>query len=342
MSESTSLEVSEPSKVRIAVLGSLNVDRSYRTQHLPRAGETVLTQGMKLDAGGKGANQAVAVARTSFRNTSVWLLGCTGSDTDGQWLSEQLARSGVDVSGIKSSTELEREVRPTGSAVIAVDDQGENLILVDQGANALCDASFVKLFKDQLLVCDWFIAQGETPLEGVVEFFTIAKAMGKRRVWNPAPFIAPPPLLLDLLDVVVVNQTEAYQLALHGSQPKTSVTHQPIQSPEDALRISSVLLQKLPQCNELIITLGNQGLVFAQSGCSGVYYRSFDVKAVDTTAAGDTFVGALIAQQSLLNDWPAAIRFAQAAAALSVQRAGAQSSMPTRAEVHQFLSNLNA
>ena len=288
----------------ILVAGSANLDFVVRASHIPAPGETVLGHDFQTFPGGKGANQAVACARAGAADTHMLL--ALGSDAFAAPIEASLRGAGVHLHTVRAPDQ------PTGTAFICVSDQAENAITVAPGANnALRPGDLPALagFSHLLL-------QLETPLQTVTAYAQAARAQGVTVVLNAAPARALPADLLALVDVLVVNEGELTTLS---PQPGT-------------------LAQKLERlavpCG--VVTLGARGCCARQDGRWWLQ-AGFTVDALDTTAAGDTFCGALTAALSRQEPLAAALRQASAAGALACTRLGAQSSIPTQAEVSAFL-----
>ncbi|MBB3229223.1 ribokinase [Halomonas stenophila] len=294
----------------VVVVGSLNMDLVVRTPRHPQPGETLTGHGLATTAGGKGANQAVALARLG---ASTAMIGCVGDDAHGHALLAGLDQEGIQRQGVRVSPTAE-----TGVAMIQVDDASQNRIVVIPGSNAeLAPADVGRwdalLGRAKLLVC-----QLEVPLETVRYALGRARARGCTTLLNAAPAMTLPQDVLALVDWLVVNESEAAVLSGH-----------PVGHPDEAAQA----IQRLRQsgCRQILVTLGAQGVVAADD--DGLHHHPAPrVAAVDTTAAGDTFVGGFAA--ALLRDETVAtaIRDGQAAAALAVTRAGAQASIPRRDE----------
>jgi len=287
-------------------------------ERLPRAGETVAGRDFARHPGGKGANQAVACARLG---SATVLVGALGDDAFGEELRSFLAGQGVDVD------RLERlRATPSGVAFVIVDAQGENQIIVVLGANRhVSEASAQSL---PLRAGDVALAQLEVPIETTLAFLEHARAAGATTIFNPAPALEVPGALLQAADVLVVNETE---LSFYLAQP-------PIQlRAAEALAAAERLRRRADQT--VVVTLGEQGAVASLGGGRSLSLPAHAVQAVDTTGAGDTFVGALadgLARGSSIEE---ALFVANAAAALSVQRHGAAQASPTRAELDAFMAS---
>jgi ribokinase len=292
----------------VVVVGSVNLDVTMRVTRIPAPGETVLAAGVHRSGGGKGANQAVAAALAGAGTT---FIGCVGDDHDGAELRAALASSGV------RTDLLDRVAEPTGTAMVSVDAAGENAIVVAPGANALVGAP-TRDQRSRIAAADVVLAQLEIPLPAVVAAAR-ARTPGALFILNAAPSTALPGELWQTIDILVVNEHEAADLA-------TSVAVASIDSIEQAIEL---LLDRVP-C--VLVTLGSAGAVLARRGTRPVHIPAPIVTAVDTTAAGDTFCGVFAAALARGEDTVEGIRLASAAASIAVQRPGAQSSVPTAEE----------
>ena len=289
----------------IFVAGSANLDFVVRANHIPAPGETVLGQDFKTFPGGKGANQAVACARAGGAATHMLL--ALGHDAFALPLEASLQAAGVQMHVVRVKDQA------TGTAFICVSDDAENAITVAPGANMVLRSA-------DLPVLDGFthlLLQLEIPMVTVTAYAQAARAQGVKVVLNAAPAQALPPELLALIDVLIVNQGELAVVA-HGSG---SIAH--------------CLSRIHVPC--VVVTLGHHGCL-ALANHTVFYQPAFDVTPIDTTGAGDTFCGVLVAALSQGVNWPQALRQASAAGALACTRAGAQSSIPTQDEVNDFLT----
>lgn len=277
------------------------MDIVFRTPRLPGPGETVMGEDLARFAGGKGANQAVAAARMGARTA---MIGSVGTDSEGDWLVDSLAKEGVDVSRIR------RFDAPSGSAGITVDAEGRNQIVVSPGANRRPWDLLPAVDSAKVV-----LTQNEVPLDAVVRFLGTSKAQW--RIWNPAPAVAITGALRADANVLVPNELEA-GLLLRNPEMDTM----------DAAR--TLVFQGF---EHVIVTLGERGAVYATK--EGLWeFPAPRVDAVDTTAAGDVFCGALAALLAEGMPMVCAIEMAIQAASLSVTRAGAQSSIPYRHELN--------
>lgn len=295
---------------RIAVVGSLNMDLVLQVQRAPQGGETVLGDSLQSIPGGKGGNQAVACAR---QGAIVSLFGRVGADAHGQALRDALTADGIDHSGVQTDAGT-----TTGVAAITVDATAQNRIVFVPGANGRfvldADALLATLFQ-----ADFLVMQLETPLPQVLAAAQQALTAGCPVLLNPSPIQPLPDALWPLLHTLVVNEVEAAEL-----------TGQPVATPADAARAAQTLRLRGP--SQVVVTLGAAGAVAADLHGSR-HHPGLVVQAVDTTAAGDTFLGALtfaLAEQMPLD---AAVREGIRASALCVMQHGAQPSIPTRAAV---------
>lgn len=300
---------------RVFVAGSINMDVVATADRHPKVGETVAGSQVLYFPGGKGANQAVAAVRLGARTT---LIGRLGKDSFGAELKSFLCDQGIDLGYLVETADAH-----TGTAIITV-AQADNTIVVVPGANGLVGADDVEVVP--LLGGDVAVSQFEIPLPAIAAFFRRARAAGATTLLNPAPAQAMSRELLALVDILVLNETELGFLA--GSELSES---------DEAAKIIAVARQlQARQDQTICVTLGKRG-VLALAGREEISVPGRSVKAVDTTGAGDCFVGALAAQ--LADDVPLrdALAFANAAASISVQRMGAGPSMPTAAEMAAVL-----
>jgi len=300
---------------RLTVVGSINLDLVARAERLPRPGETVTGATFSEIPGGKGANQAVAAAKLG---ASTALIGRLGTDAFGQQLRTFLAAQGVDLALVKDSAGTH-----SGTAIITIAN-ADNTIVVIPGANALVSAEDV--VAPVLAKGDVAVSQFEIPQATIAAFFKRARAAGATTILNPAPAIACSPGLLELVDIMILNETE---LGFLAGTPLAD-TDAPARFIEAARRLPAA------SGKTICVTLGKRGvLALVGGGPSLIAGRA--VKAVDTTGAGDCFVGALAAQLANGKAIRDALEYANAAASICVQRMGAAPSMPTAAEVAALL-----
>ncbi|RAT17741.1 ribokinase [Lonsdalea populi] len=300
---------------RLAVLGSINADHILNLEQFPSPGETVIGKHYNVAFGGKGANQAVAAGRCG---ADIAFIACVGADDIGQRIRQQLADDRVDVSAVEAVPG-----QTTGVALIWVNDDAENMIAIHSGANAALSPEVMARFQQKIAEASALLMQLESPLETVTAAAQLARRHGTRVILNPAPARPLPDKLLSLVDIMTPNETEAQHLT--GIRVETD---------DDARRAAQALHDK--GVGSVIITLGRRGAWVSEQG-RGQLIPGFQVEAVDTIAAGDTFNGALLT--ALLEEMPmlAAVRFAHAAAAIAVTRSGGQPSVPWRNEIEAFL-----
>lgn len=286
--------------------GSINIDLIYRVPHLVMPGETLSSQSMDTLLGGKGANQSVAVARAG---TSVCHVGRVGRAD--QWAVEQMLAAGVDV------THVEQIDGASGHAIIQVDDQGENSIILHGGANQSFTRSILENCLSEASADDWLLLQNEC--NDISVAFDIAVSKGMKIMFNPAPMTAETAALpLEQCTVLIVNETEAAALA-GTSEPE---------------QILARLASRYPS-TWLVMTLGSKGALLQHSG-KLIRHDALNVDVVDTTGAGDTFVGYFLASMIAGGDDASCLKRACTAAALSVTQSGAAPSIPAAKTVDAF------
>lgn len=296
---------------KIVVIGSSNVDFTAKVKSMPKPGETICGNTLICANGGKGANQAVTAGRLG---ADVAFLTCVGNDSQGHNLKEQFEKDGMDTSAMNFSAS-----KLTGMAMICVDENAENSIVVVPGANSDLKPEDIEKAEPLLSNADYFLLQLEIPMETVEKSVTFAKDKGIKVVLNPAPMKNLSPEVLEGLYLITPNELEAENL-----------TGVKIETTEDALKASDLLKAKGVQ--NVIITLGSAGsLVCTQTESS--FVPALKVDAVDTTAAGDVYNGALVTSLSEGKSLFEAAEFATKVAAVSVTRLGAQSSIPFRNEL---------
>jgi len=300
---------------KLVVLGSVNADHVLQVPSFPRPGETLHGRNYQVIPGGKGANQAVAAARLK---ADTGFIACVGDDAFGINIRENFKMDNINIAGVKMQPNC-----PTGIAMIHVSDSGENSICISAEANAKLTAEAIEPDLERISQANYLLMQLETPMCGIEKAAQVAKEARTNVILNPAPARELPDSLLACVDVITPNETEAEVL--------TGVT---VTDNDSAQEAANALHHKGIEI--VMITLGAKGVWLSQNG-RGELIPGFKVDATDTTAAGDTFNGALVT--GLLEDLPleSAIKFAHAAAAISVTRLGAQTSIPTRDEVDAFL-----
>lgn len=294
---------------QVTVLGSLNVDTTLRIARMPQPGETLSTENKSSAAGGKGANQAVAAARAGAQTR---FIGKVGNDEAGRFMVESLKNDGIDTSAIVTDKTV-----GTGSAFILLDEEGQNSILVYGGSNQQIKPAEVTAVEAEIAKADFLITQFETPQAATLAAFTLAKQHGVTTILNPAPAAKIDPAILKVTDLVVPNETESAVL--------TGIEVTDVAS----MDANAVKFREMGVKN-LIITVGSKGAYYNTEKYGSGFVPAFKVKAVDTTAAGDTFIGALSSQLTPdLSNVEAALVFAQRASSLTVQGLGAMPSIPT-------------
>lgn len=298
------------SPVRIVVFGSLNMDLVMKVPRVPVDGETLQGHSIAYLPGGKGGNQAVSCARLGAK---VNMLGLVGADANGEKLLEALDADSIDHSGVFVDASV-----PTGVALVMVDDAAQNRIVVIPGANGTVQSDAAQM-ASQLKDVAMLVMQLELPLKQVLGMARVANQLGCKVLLNPSPVQSLPDELWPMIDTLVLNEIEA-----------KAFTHTEVDTPTSAAKAAKMLLAR--GVRRVVVTLGAIGAVAAQAG-SCHFHPALPVHAVDTTAAGDTFLGAVavtLAEGGSLDDGAAlGIR----AASLCVQRRGAQTSIPTRSEV---------
>lgn len=297
---------------KVTVVGSLNVDTTMKIKRMPLPGETIAAMGKSSAAGGKGANQAVSAARSGAQTSFV---GEVGKDNGGQMMLKDLQDNGIDVSGIRENDQV-----GTGSAAILLDENGQNSILVYGGANQQLSVEDVEAAKKQIVSADFVVAQFETPQAATLRAFQLAKENGVTTILNPAPAQKIDPAVLKLTDLIIPNETESSAL--------TGI----IITDETSMLMSAAKFAQMGVRN-LIITVGAKGAFYCtQDGYN--FIPAFKVDAVDTTAAGDTFIGALSSQlKQDMSNIEKALVYAQRASSLAVQKMGALPSIPTKDQI---------
>lgn len=308
--EDTAVEEKRP---RVVVVGSANTDMVVRVPQLPIPGETLLGSAFALMPGGKGANQAVAAARLG---AVVTFVGCVGTDSFGDMLALNLENEGIDTQFVVRDPDAQ-----TGVALITVDENfGENTIVVAPGANAKLSPALLEMAAAVIREADVLLCQLEIPIETVHAALQLARAAGVRTILNPAPAHVLSNDLLSLVSVLIPNQVEAAQMLATDLDPSAAAIH---------------LRQR--GAETVVVTLGAHGarLVTATENTGVPAFPTEQV--VDTTAAGDCFNGALAVALGEGQALEAAVKFASAAASLSVETEGAQPSLPNRLAVNKRL-----
>lgn len=304
-------------QVHVVVVGSINMDLIARVKRLPRPGQTVAGHELLELPGGKGANQAVAASRLGARVT---LIGRVGDDGFGTRLLENLRREQIDTRYVTTTANCS-----SGVAIVGVEDQGENSIIVTPGANGRLSPSDIADHEAVIATADVLLVQLETPLESVAAAIATARKYGVLTIFDPAPASdSLPPELLNV-DVLCPNESEA-----------GAISGLALDSTEDAIRAASVL--RTLGAAHVVITMGHRGALLCDktSVCTAV--QPFSISAIDSTAAGDAFAAGLGVALAETGDIHRAVDWGCAAGALAAARLGAQPAMPTRADVLQLMA----
>ena len=300
---------------KIVVVGSINMDLVTNVEAFPRPGETIHSMGVAYHPGGKGANQAVAAARSGAR---VQMIGAVGTDSFAQTLIDNLAESGADTANIL------RKEGHSGLAVITVEQSGENQIILAGGSNKAFSFDEIegRIAWDEAYA---ILLQNEIAWDTTAAVMREAKRRGVPVWLNPAPALKLERETLALIHTCILNETEI-----------EVITGEKVSGAEDAMRAAKLLLDA--GVEQVVVTLGDKGCAWVRRGGEPVVVPAFKVRAVDTTAAGDTFIGAAAAAACEGKPMLEALRFAAAASAIAVTREGAQASIPVRDEVERLLA----
>jgi ribokinase len=300
---------------KIMVIGSSNMDLIMNVPYLPSPGETVGNGSFYQKYGGKGANQAVASVRAGGE---VSVVSALGNDSFGQEMLDNFINEGINVSSIK------RVNGPSGIALINVSiDTGENSITVSPGANGLLFPKDIELLDSEISKQDIIVIQNEIPIQTIEKIIYIAFQKGVKILYNPAPIAPIDVQLLNMVSILVVNETEAKSIF--------DIDAIDLEQTDNLISFLSVFT-----IDQIIITLGERGALICDSGIIE-HYPAYKVKAVDTTGAGDTFCGYLATMISQGKSIPYSIKYAIAASALSIQSIGAQESIPKIAQVESLI-----
>lgn len=303
---------------KILVLGSLNMDFVLRVKEMPQVGETILGQDVRLVPGGKGANQAYAAGKLGG---DVIMMGAIGADVYGEKLIQNLQKVNVDTSGIQRLKDC-----PTGQAFVSVYDNGDNSIIVIQGANGCISREMVDEYIKYIEQCDYIVMQLEIPLDIVQYVKEIAIKKGKKVILDPAPAV--PDLEADFWKGITLIKPNETELAI--------LTGQLVITTEDAASAAKQLVKN--GVETVVVTLGGEGCLLVDRE-KETYFPAYKVECVDTTAAGDSFIAALVVALSEGKDYGEAITFAQKVSSIVVTRQGAQTSIPWREEIQEGLRN---
>jgi ribokinase len=294
----------------VLVIGSSNVDLSATVTNLPKKGETLMGKSFSTSFGGKGANQAVACGKLG---ADVTFLSCVGNDDYGKNIIKYLSSVNVKTDLIKVSDNL-----PTGTALITIDDNGQNTIVVISGANAECDVEYLKANEEEFKKCEYVLLQMEIPLDAIEYAIECAHKYNKKIILNPAP--ADPNISVEALkkvDYLTPNETEVEIMAKTKGFKESC----------DALLELGI--------NNLIVTLGDKGAAIINKETNEIV-EGFKVEAIDTVGAGDCFNGAFVTALSKGKNEAEAIKFANKASSIAVTRKGAQEAIPTIEEMENM------
>ncbi|MBS1935742.1 MAG: ribokinase [Bacteroidetes bacterium] len=301
---------------KVVVIGSINTDMVVRSPQIPSPGQTLMGHSFISTGGGKGANQAVSAARLG---ADVTLIGKVGNDALGKISIKNFIDEKINTAFIYTDTQ-----EPSGVAFIVIDNDGENIIVVAPGANGMLNEEDIKKAKEKIEACDAVLFQLEIPLTTVEAGMKLAKQYKKTVILNPAPALELPDKILSNTDIIVPNQSEAFIL--------TNIVVSDLYTASkacDALHNKGI--------ETVIITMGESGAYVSSTQYKNLVPGFKAGKTVDTVAAGDTFCAALTISLSEGKGLEEAVKFANAAAAISVTRHGAQASAPYRNEVDAFL-----
>lgn len=297
----------------IVVIGSINLDLVVKVDEIPKIGETVMGNSISQIPGGKGANQAVAMAKLGCE---VDFLGKVGNDSFADIVLNSMEESGVNIKNIKS------ENASTGIAVINVDKNANNNIIVIAGANGKVDEAYLLENEEIIEKAEAVVFQLEIPIETVKYGLRLAKKHDKLTILNPAPAYELDDEIIENVDIIIPNEHELSRIA-----------NKEIKDENSLIGACKMLIGK--NVKRIIVTLGEKGALYVDEHVTKMY-PSYKVKAVDSTAAGDAFIGGFVANYTKTYDIDDAIDMGQKTAAISIQRFGAQTSLPTLEEVLNF------
>lgn len=294
----------------IVVVGSLNIDSTYTLPHIPKEGETILALSKSMDRGGKGQNQAVAISRLG---STVKMIGAVGDDENGRWIKKELEKDAVSCEGVSFKS------ISTGIAQIYLSQEGKNNIVVYSGANFELSIEDIQNFEHLFDDAEFCVMQFEIPMEVIEYCLKYCKAKGIKTILNPAPAVDNfNKDYLKYIDYLIPNETELELLT------KESLNDSNI----------DILAKKVLDmgCENLIVTLGDKGSKF-YGNSESFEVKALKVEAVDTTAAGDSFIGGFVSALSTGNTIYEAMKFATQVSAIAVTRKGAINSMPSKKEL---------
>jgi ribokinase len=316
------------SQTRIAVIGSMNMDIVVGVERHPLPGETIHGSEPMYSSGGKGANQAVAAAKSGV---GVIMAGAVGTDQHGRDLLTSLGSYGVNTESVV------RMEGTSGLAFITIDQSGENSIILSPGANYKMKPAQLEDIWGDVASCSAVLLQNEIPLETTLAVMEEAAKKGLRVYFNPAPAVALPVEAYAAIHCLILNETEAESLLgerLAGGEVEVGVER------NDA-DVESHYARALIEAGveSVVLTLGSKGAIYADRSGELIRVEAYRVEVLDTTAAGDTFIGAFAAQRESGKPVESSLRYASAAAALTVTKFGAQQSIPTKEEAESFLAS---
>lgn len=297
------------------VIGSLNMDMTVKVEELPKLGETIFGNDFYESCGGKGANQAVAVSKLGMKTE---MIGMVGKDSQGEKLIQNLNKYGIISDNVIKSDEL------TGRAIITVDKKGDNNIIVIPGSNFKITKEHIQDKQDVIASSDVVILQNEIPSETVEFSLLKAKELGKITIFNPAPARKLSEKVFKNTDYLILNETEMeeiFEIKFNDEEYTEKIS---IKKKEYGIK-------------NIILTLGDKGSILFSEDNNIKKYDVYKVKAVDTTAAGDSFIGAFTMKICESGNSDEAIKYATAVSAIVVTRQGAQDSIPTREEIEKFI-----
>lgn len=297
------------------VIGSLNMDMTVKVEELPKLGETIFGNDFYESCGGKGANQAVAVSKLGMKTE---MIGMVGKDSQGEKLIQNLNKYGIISDNVIKSDEL------TGRAIITVDKKGDNNIIVIPGSNFKITKEHIQDKQDVIASSDVVILQNEIPSETVEFSLLKAKELGKITIFNPAPARKLSGEVFKNADYLILNETEMEEIFEIKFNDKEYTEKISIKKKEYGIK-------------NIILTLGDKGSILFSEDNNIKKYDVYKVKAVDTTAAGDSFIGAFTMKICEIGNPDEAIKYATAVSAIVVTRQGAQDSIPTREEIEKFI-----
>lgn len=297
------------------VIGSLNMDMTVKVEELPKLGETIFGNDFYESCGGKGANQAVAVSKLGMKTE---MIGMVGKDSQGEKLIQNLNKYGIISDNVIKSDEL------TGRAIITVDRKGDNNIIVIPGSNFKITKEHIQDKQDVIASSDVVILQNEIPADTVEFSLLKAKELGKITIFNPAPARKLSGEVFKNTDYLILNETEMeeiFEIKFNDEEYTEKIS---IKKKEYGIK-------------NIILTLGDKGSILFSEDNNIKKYDVYKVKAVDTTAAGDSFIGAFTMKICEIGNPDEAIKYATAVSAIVVTRQGAQDSIPTREEIEKFI-----